>query len=101
MRNSAIIQVRDGGGLYQSGGIGERGEECLTGYILKVETVDFLNTVALMCQTKKKGIQSDPESFGLNHWQRKGVGGTAGGKVRSAGWDRLSLGCCWISKRRD
>lgn len=67
--------------------------------------VDFLNTVTSMCRTKKQGIQSDAKSCGSNHWQdgvetRKAVGGTAGGRVRSAGWDRLSLGCCQISRRR-
>lgn len=30
VKNLAIIQVRDDGGLYQSGSSGERGEECLT-----------------------------------------------------------------------
>lgn len=60
-----------------------------SGYILRVEMVDFSNIVALMCQMKK-GIQSDPKSFGSNHWQDgietgKAVGGTAGGEVRSAG----------------
>lgn len=60
-----------------------------SGYILKVDMVDFPNTVALIYQTKK-GIQRDSKNFGSTQWQDgvetgKAVGGTAGGEVRSAG----------------
>lgn len=63
--NSAIILVRNNGELYQSGNSGERGEKWSDpGYIINVETADFLHTVALMCESRKKGVQMTPRAVG-------------------------------------
>lgn len=65
--NLAILGVRDDGELHQSGSSGEGGEKWSdSGYILNVETTDFPNRVAMMCE-RKKGVQNDPKNFGPSH----------------------------------
>lgn len=84
MSNLAVIQTGDAGGFYQSGSSGEGGEkQSDSGYILSVETVGFPNTVALICERRKKGVQSDPKSFGSSH-QKDGV--EMGKAVGWTGW---------------
>lgn len=67
--NLARLGIRDNGGLHQRGGSGEGGDKWSdSGYILNVETTEFPNTVAVMCE-RNQGVQNDPKSFGSSHWK--------------------------------
>lgn len=59
--NLAILGVRDDGELHQSGSSGEGGENWSdSGYILNVETTDFPNRVAMMCEKKRRESRTTP-----------------------------------------